>query len=32
MGKSLTDYANLYSPSSFKRNDDMILNYFRDKL
>ena len=31
-GKSLTDYTNLFSPSNFKRNDDIILNYFLDKL
>ena len=27
-GKSLTDYTNLFSPNDFKRNDDIILNYF----
>ena len=27
-GKSLTDYTNLFSPNNFKRNDDIILNYF----
>ena len=32
MGKSLTDYTNLFSPSNFKKNDDIILNYFLDKL
>ena len=32
MGKSLTDYANLFSPNNFKRNDDIILNYFLNKL
>ena len=31
MGKSLTDYTNLSSPNNFKRNDDMILNYFLNK-
>ena len=31
-GKSLTDYTNLFSPSNFKKNDDIILNYFLDKL
>ena len=30
MGKSLTDYTNLFSPNNFKRNDDIILNYFLD--
>ena len=28
MGKSLTDYTNLFSPNNFKMNDDIILNYF----
>ena len=32
MGKSLTDYTNLFSPSNFKKNDDIILNYFLNKL
>ena len=32
MGKSLTDYTNLFSPNNFKRNDDKILNYFLNKL
>ena len=27
-GKTLTDYANLCSPNNFKKNDDIILNYF----
>ena len=27
-GKTLTEYTNLFSPSDFKRNDDIILNYF----
>ena len=27
-GKSLTEYANLFSPNDFKRNDDTIFNYF----
>ena len=27
-GKTLTEYANLFSPNGFKRNDDTILNYF----
>ena len=26
MGKSLTDYANLFSPNNFKRNDDITLS------
>ena len=32
MGKALTDYANLFSPINFKKNDDIILNYFLNKL
>ena len=32
MGKSLTDYTNLFSPNNFKRNDYIILNYFLNKL
>ena len=32
MGKSLTDYTNLFSPNNFKKNDDVILNYFLNKL
>ena len=27
-GKTLTDFTNLFSPSNFKKNDDIILNYF----
>ena len=29
-GKTLTDFTNLFSPNDFKRNDDIILNYFYD--
>ena len=32
MGKSLTDYTNLFSPVNFKKNDDIILNYFLNSL
>ena len=31
-GKSLTDYTYLFSPNNFKKNDDIILNYFLNKL
>ena len=31
MGKSLTDYTNLFSPNNFKKDDDIILNYFLNK-
>ena len=27
-GKILTDFTNLFSPNNFKKNDDIILNYF----
>ena len=27
-GKSLTDFTNLFSSKIFKKNDDMVLNYF----
>ena len=29
---SLTDFAKLFSPNDFKKNDDMILNYFLTNL
>ena len=32
MGKNLTDYTNLLSPNNFKKNDDIILNYFLTSL
>ena len=27
-GDNLTDFTNLFSPNNFKKNDDIILNYF----
>ena len=30
--KSLTDYTNHFSPNDFKKNDDIILNYFPTNL
>ena len=27
-GKSITGFTNLFSPNNFKKNDDIILNYF----
>ena len=30
--KSLTNYTNLFSPNNFKKNDDIILNHFLNKL
>ena len=27
-GSNLTDFTNLFSPSNFKKNDDIILNHF----
>ena len=29
-GKKLTDYTGLFSPYYFKKNDDIILSYFKD--
>ena len=31
-GNSLTDFTNLFSSNNFKKNDDIILNYFLNKL
>ena len=31
-GKSLRDFTNLFSPNNFKKNDDIILNYFLTNL
>ena len=31
-GKNLTNYTNLFSPNNFKKNDDIKLNYFLNKL
>ena len=28
--KKLTDYTNLFSPHDFKKNDNLILSYFKD--
>ena len=30
--KTLTEYANLFSPNKFKKNDDIILNYFMSNI
>ena len=32
MGKSLTEYTNLFSPNNFKKNDNRILKCFLNKL
>ena len=29
-GKKLTDYTSLFSPHDFKKNDSIILSYFKD--
>ena len=29
-GKSLTDFTNVFLPNSFKKNDGIILNYFKN--
>ena len=31
-GKTLTEYANVFSPNNFYKNDDIILNYFRSNI
>ena len=31
-GKTLTEYANLFSPNNFKKDDDIILNYFMSNI
>ena len=31
-GNSLTEFTNLFSPNDFKKNDDIILNYFLTNL
>ena len=30
-GRKLTDYTNLFSPHDFKKNDDIILPYFKNE-
>ena len=30
-GKKLTDFTSLFSPYDFKKNDDIILSYFKDE-
>ena len=32
MLNSLKDFSNLFSPNNFKKNDDIILNYFKNDL
>ena len=27
-GRTLTDFTNLFAPNNFKKNEDIILNYF----
>ena len=31
VGKRLTDFTNLFSPYDFKKNDNIILSYFKDE-
>ena len=31
VGKKLTDFKNIFSPYDFKKNDDIILSYFKDE-
>ena len=30
-GKKLTGFKNMFSPYDFKKNDEIILNYFKDR-
>ena len=30
--KTLSEYTNLFSPNNFKKNDDIILNYFMSNI
>ena len=30
-GKTLTEFTNLFSPNNFKKNDDIILSYFKSE-
>ena len=30
--KTLTEFTNLFSPNNFKKNDDIILNYFMSNI
>ena len=30
-GKKLADYTNLFSLHDFKKNDNMVLSYFKDE-
>ena len=31
-GKTLIEFTNLFSPNNFKKNDDIILNYFMSNI
>ena len=31
-GKTLTEHKNLFTPNNFKKNDDIILNYFMSNI
>ena len=31
VGKKLTDFTNLFSHYEFKKNDDLVLSYFKDE-
>ena len=30
-GKNLTDFINVFSPNDFRKNDDRILNYSKNR-
>ena len=31
-GKTLTEFTNLFTPNNFKKNDNIILNYFMNNI
>ena len=31
VGKKLTDFTNMFCPYDFQKNDNIILNYFKDE-
>ena len=31
-GKTFNEYTNLFSPNNFKKNDDIVLNYFMNNV
>ena len=31
-GKTLAEFTNIFSPNNFKKNDDVILNYYNSNV